>query len=176
MTGTRGLLRVKCSSASSSFGSTAPEENPYQDNLNAEDRESSAGAEVTVGNSKSRSLESDTDSYDTDSMTDSESDRDTESDDEHERRKSAQKQRIARRKEAAAMRAAAAQSTIHERKILVEKLEKEVAMLERILAEREEQQEREVYIGCLLFLVYISVLHLEHENKNSSICGRTILI
>ena len=136
------------------------EEKPYQDNLNAEDRESSAGAEVTGGNSESKFLESDASSNDTDSMTDSESDRDTESDDELERRKLAQKRRIARRKEATAMRAAAAQSTIHERKILVEKLEKEVAMLERILAEREEQQEREVYIGCLLFLVYISGVHL----------------
>ena len=64
----------------------------------------------------------------------------------------AQKQRIARRKETGA------HSTINERKLLVEKLEKEVAMLERISAEREEQQEREVYIVFNYFLVNILFL------------------
>jgi hypothetical protein len=118
------------------------EERLLHDKLIAEDRESS----VKESRSKSRTLESDVDSRGTDSMTDSESDKDTDSEDEMRRKKLAQKQRIARRKEAAALRAAAARSTINERKLLVEKLEKELTMLERISAEREEQQEREVYI------------------------------
>lgn len=110
------------------------------------------------------SLESDVESYESGSVTETESDRETESEeDEIERRKSVHKKRIARRKELATIRVAAAQAAIREREIFVEKLEKEVVMLKRVLAEREEQQDRE---AAELRLSIAEVLHeLESEKK-----------
>lgn len=141
-----------------------------QHNQKAEGRELVAGEEVVqleeLPETKvlPASLESDVESYESGSVTETESDRETESEeDEIERRKSAHKKRIARRKELAAIRVATAQAAIREREIFVEKLEKEVVTLKRVLAEREEQQNRE---AAELRLSITEVLHaLESEKK-----------
>lgn len=113
------------------------------------------------------SLNLDDGSHDSSAISDGDSDRDTESEDEEdeemERRKFAHKKRIARRKELTASRAAAAQEAIRERKLFVEKLEKESINLKRVLADREEQQGRE---AAELRTTIAEVMHaLETEKK-----------
>ncbi|KAH7288573.1 hypothetical protein KP509_31G032300 [Ceratopteris richardii] len=85
------------------------------------------------------------DRYDSTSVSDDDSEEGTESEDDEEieRQKSVHKKRIAKRKELTAAREARAQAAIRERRLLVENLEKEVMSLQHILADREEQQDRE---------------------------------